>query len=80
MSTSMGASGEDVKLSPHARDLIPFQFECKNLAKAAVYQHYEQAKTHGTHEPVVVLKQNQSKPLVIIDAQAFFDIISKDYK
>ena len=76
-STSMGASGADVKLSPLAQDLIPFQFECKNLAKIAVYQYYSQCRTHGTHEPVVVIKQNQSKPLVVIDAEVFFDIISR---
>jgi hypothetical protein len=73
----MGASGADVKLSPLAQDLIPFQFECKNLAKIAVYQYYSQCRTHGTHEPVVVIKQNQSKPLVVIDAEVFFDIISR---
>ena len=76
----MGAGGADVKLSPLAQDLIPFQFECKSLAKIAVYQFYDQANTHGTHEPVVVMKQNQRKPLVVIDAEAFFDIISKEHK
>jgi len=80
VSTSMGAGGEDVKLSPHARDVIPFQFECKSLAKAAIFGQYEQAKTHGTHEPVVVIKQNGCKPLVALDAEAFFDIISKEQK
>jgi hypothetical protein len=76
----MGASGADVKLSPLAQDLIPFQFECKNLAKIAVYQYYAQCRTHGTHEPVVVMKQNQSKPLVVIDAEVFLNIISKEQK
>ena len=80
MSTSMGAGGEDVKLSPHARDLIPFQFECKSLAKVAMYSHYDQAHTHGTHEPVVIIKQNGRKPLAVLDAAAFFDIISKEHK
>ena len=78
VSTSMGAGGEDVKLSPHARDLIPFQFECKSLAKVAMYSHYDQANTHGTHEPVVIIKQNGRKPLAVLDAGAFFDIISKE--
>ena len=76
----MGAGGEDVKLSPHARDLIPFQIECKNLAKIAVYNYYDQACTHGLIEPLVVIKQNKRKPLVVLDAEAFFDIISKEHR
>jgi hypothetical protein len=77
VSTSMGAGGEDVKLSPAARDAIPYQFECKSLAKVAVYNYYEQAKTHGNHEPVAVVKQNGKKPLVVVDAEVFFDLIAR---
>jgi hypothetical protein len=73
----MGVSGADVKLSPLAQDLIPFQFECKNLAKIAVYNYYEQCRTHGIYEPVVIMKQNKSKPLVVIDAEVFLNIISR---
>ena len=29
-SAIMGESGEDIKLSPAARKLIPYSFECKN--------------------------------------------------
>ena len=71
-STSMGAGGEDVQLSPAARKLMPYTIECKNMAKIAVYNYYEQAKTHGKGEPLVVIKQNHSKPLVIVDADYFF--------
>lgn len=71
-STSMGAGGEDVQLSPTARDIYPIQVECKNLAKIAVYDYYKQAAAHGPNEPVVVIKQNQCKPLVVVDADYFF--------
>lgn len=71
-STSMGAGGEDVQLSPAARAVYPIQIECKNLAKIAVYDYYRQAATHGGHEPVVVIKQNNCKPLVVVDADYFF--------
>ena len=74
-STSMGAQGEDVQLSPAARKLFPFQTECKNLARIAVYQYYTQAKTHGKHEPIVFIKQNRGNPLVVLDAEAFFRLI-----
>ncbi len=76
-STSMGAGGEDVQLSPAAREIFPYQIECKNLAKIAVYNYYEQAKEHGYHQPVVFIKQNQSRPLAIIDAEYFFKMVSK---
>lgn len=71
-STSMGASGEDVQLSPTARDVYPIQIECKNRAKMAVFEDYKQAATHGAYEPVVVIKQNHCKPLVVVDADYFF--------
>lgn len=76
-STSMGAGGEDIQLSPAAREMIPFTIECKNNARIAVYKFYEQACQHGKGEPVVVIKQNRSKPLVIVDADYFFREISK---
>lgn len=71
-STSMGAGGEDVKLSPHARDFYPIQIECKSYAKFSVYDIYQQACSHGTYEPVAIIKQNNSKPLAIVDADYFF--------
>ncbi len=76
-STSMGAGGEDVQLSPAARELFPYQVECKSLAKVAVYNYYEQAKEHGYHQPVVFVKQNGARPLAIIDADYFFKMVSK---
>lgn len=71
-STSMGAGGEDVQLSPAARKVYPWQIECKSRAKIAVYTDYQQAAAHGTHEPVLVIKQNMCKPLVVVDAEYFF--------
>lgn len=75
--TSSGAQGEDVQLSPAARELIPMQIECKNLARHAVYKHYEQASTHGNHEPLLIIKQNRSKPLAVVDAAYYFELLRK---
>jgi hypothetical protein len=44
-----------------------------------VYNYYDQACTHGLVEPLLVMKQNKRKPLVVLDAEAFFDIISKEH-
>lgn len=73
----MGAGGEDVQLSPAARKCFPYQIECKNLAAIAVFGYYKQAQTHGKHEPVVFIKQNQDKPLAVVDAEHFMQLQMK---
>lgn len=74
-STGMGQQGADVQLSKAAKDVFPYQIECKSLARVAVYNHYEQAKSHGSLEPLVVVKQNRCNPLVIIDLDHFMELI-----
>ncbi len=76
-STSMGASGEDVQLSPAARRRFPYQIECKNKATSTVHTYYEQAKTHGKHEPLVIVKCNYKKPLAIVDLDHFIALLKK---
>lgn len=71
-STSMGSGGEDLQLSPAARKFLPFQIEAKSKRDLAIQAWYEQAKEHGNHTPLVVVKKNGCKPLVIMDAEWFF--------
>jgi hypothetical protein len=74
----MGVSGEDVLLSPAARRVLPISLECKSRATISVYGYYEQAKTNAKgYEPVCVVKQNRSSPLVVVDAEYFFDLMRK---
>ena len=75
-STSMGASGEDVQLSPEARRWFPYSVEAKSRASISVYAWYQQAKTNSPTgmEPLLVIKQNNSKPLVVIDLDAFMEL------
>jgi hypothetical protein len=73
----MGQSGEDIQLSPAARKVIPISIECKARASIAVYKFFEQAQQNtkeGT-EPVVFIRQNRSKPLVVVDAEYFLDLM-----
>ena len=74
----MGAGGEDVQLSPAARKLFPYSIECKNLAKIAVFNYYEQAIGHGNYEPLVVIKQNRSRPLAVVDLEHFMELVKND--
>ena len=76
-STSMGAGGCDVQLSPAAQRAFPYDVECKSLAAIGVYKFYAQAKTHGKLEPLVVVKQNGAKPLAIVDFEHFMELVSK---
>jgi hypothetical protein len=76
-STSMGAGGEDVQLSPEARKYFPYQIEAKSRDKMAIYGFYEQAQAHGPHEAVVFVKMNRMKPLVVVDAEHFIDLVKR---
>lgn len=74
-STGMGQQGEDIQLSPLARESIPFQIECKNKREVAVINWLQQAAEHGDHIPIVVAKQDYSDPVVVIDAAIFFNLL-----
>ena len=71
-SRSMGSQGEDLIMARAAREKFPLSIECKNQESVNVWKSYEQAaENSGEYEPIVVIKRNQSKPLVIIDAEYF---------
>lgn len=77
-SCSMGAGGEDVVMARAAREKFPFSVECKNVEKLNVWDAYEQAKANSSgYEPIVVMKKNHKKPLVVIDAEYFISLCSK---
>ncbi len=74
-SRSMGAGGEDLIMSRAAREAFPYSVECKNQEKINIWSAYSQASENsGKYTPIVVLKRNNVKPLVLIDAQDFIDI------
>lgn len=74
-STSMGAGGEDVQLSPAAREKFPYQIECKSKKEYSVYKDYAQACEHGTCEPLLMIKANGKKPLAVMDADHFISLV-----
>ena len=68
----MGASGEDLIMARDARQKFPFSIECKNQEKLNVYEAYAQACANsGDHEPILFMKKNHKKPLVVVDAEYF---------
>jgi len=71
-SRSMGAGGEDLIMARAAREKFPYSIECKNVEKLNVWDAYEQAKQNsGDYEPIVVMKKNGKKPVVVVDAEYF---------
>ena len=80
-SCSMGAGGEDVVMARSAREKFPFSVECKNVEKLNVWDAYEQAKANSSgYEPIVVMKKNHKKPLVVLDAEHFISMVKNNDK
>ena len=77
-SRSMGAGGEDLIMARAARQRFPYSIECKNQESINVWKSYEQAQENSkNYEPVVVLKRNNTKPLVLVDAEYFVKLHEK---
>ena len=74
-SRSMGAGGEDLIMARAARQKFPHSIECKNVEKLNIWEAYEQSASNcGDHEPIVVIKKNGKKPLVVVDAEYFIQL------
>jgi hypothetical protein len=68
----MGEKGADVKLTGEARVYFNWDIECKNREDfKGIYKYYSQAEAHGEGKPVLFIKSNKRKPLVIVDAEDF---------
>jgi len=75
-SQTMGMSGEDIVLSPAARRIIPYSFECKNQERVQIWRALTQALGNaGGRVPVVVIKRNHTDPYAILDLNTFIDLI-----
>ena len=74
-SRSMGAGGEDLIMARSARKKFPYSIECKNQEKVNIWDAYKQAEENSkNYEPIVILKRNNTKPLVLIDAEYFIKL------
>jgi hypothetical protein len=71
----MGQQGEDIQLSPAARKLLPIQIEVKNKATSQIHTYYEQAKSHGKWEPVVVVHRDRGIYLASVSLDFFLKLL-----
>ena len=55
--------GQDLKLSPAARRLIPYSFQCKRSESLNIYRAIEQSKSNcKNYCPAVVFRKNRMEP------------------
>tara|TARA_Y100001973_G_scaffold18945_1_gene27896 strand:- start:3823 stop:4104 length:282 start_codon:yes stop_codon:yes gene_type:complete len=74
----MGMSGEDIVLSPAAKKVIPYSFECKNQERLNLWKSLEQAESNcEDRNPVLIFKKNRSKVYVALEFDHFIDMIEK---
>lgn len=68
VSTSMGANGEDVRLSPLARGSLPLSLECKCVEKLNVWTCVEQASSNAPEgsTPCLVFSRNRSPAYAVV--------------
>ena len=80
-SQTMGMTGEDIILSPAARKLIPFSFECKNVERLQMWQAIEQCETNrpDCSAPAIVFKKNNKEPYVAIPFNVFCDMLQHEF-
>ena len=75
-STSMGAPGSDLKLSPAARRVWPYSPECKNVESLNIWKAIDQAQkgaAPGT-TPIVVFRKNNTAAYVALPWGQFMSL------
>ena len=78
-SQTMGMPGEDIVLSPAARKVIPYSFECKNVERLQFWSSVEQCETNCKEElsPILIVKKNRKDPYACIPIDIFISLIKE---
>ena len=75
-SATMGMGGEDIVLSPAARKVLNYSFECKNVERLQFWKAIEQAEENSNGSiPVIVVKKNGKTPFVAMPLDNWLDLI-----
>lgn len=79
VSTTMGDGGEDIKLSPAARKLLPITIEVKRRKSGmkTAYDYIDQAKAHKKGEPVVCYRADRHPWIVMISLDHYLELIRR---
>ena len=75
--TAMGQGGEDVQLSPAARNRFPVSIECKNTERLQIWKALEQAEANAgaLDIPLVVFKRNRSKTYACLELEHLLRLV-----
>ena len=74
----MGMSGEDIVLTPSAKKVIPYSFECKNTERLNLWKSLEQCESNcEDRNPVLIIKRNRSDVYAIIKFDKFLNLIEE---
>lgn len=81
-STSMGASGTDLQLSPAARKKFPYSVEAKNQEALSIWSALEQAgaNTKEGTTLALVFKRNHTDTFVAIPLSHFMELVKNQNK
>ena len=79
-SQTMGMTGEDIVLSPAARELCAFSFECKNVERLQMWRAIEQSEANkrDCSAPAIVFKKNGKEPYIAIPFTVFCDMLQHE--
>ena len=74
----MGQKGSDVVLRGSAREIFPFDIECKATETFHIYADIAQAQVNTApgRNWLLFHKKNRSLPIVIMNAELFFKILA----
>lgn len=76
-STAMGQNGEDIQLSPKARQYLPVTIEVKRRKNLqTVYDWMEQAR-QGFYDPVVFFRGDRKEWLAIIPMEHYLHLMKQ---
>lgn len=83
-STSMGASGADILLSPAARKRFPFYVEAKNRETLNIWKALEQAEKgvvgwgpNVESDPLVVFRRNKSRTYAALPFETLIGLLKE---
>jgi len=79
-SQTMGMGGEDIVLSPMAKQLIPYSFECKNTERLNLWGSLKQCEDNCEgRQPILVIKRNRSEVYAVIEFETLIKLIRRQY-
>lgn len=78
-STPMGSSGSDLLMSERACELFPFDIECKNVEKPAIWQTIQQSQKRtrkdNLHELMIFSKNHRKDYVAMIRIDLFLKLV-----